>query len=51
MMEGGFPVAMELRAEVIELDEVMDDAMSFLHMKVVELVLGIADGIMGTELA
>ena len=51
MMEGGFPVAMELRAKVIELNEVMDNAMSFLHMKVVELVLGIADGIMGTELA
>ena len=51
MMEGGFPVAAKLRAKTIELNEVTDDAMSFLHAKVVELVLGITDGIMGTELA
>ena len=42
---------MKLRAEMIELDEVMDDAMGFLHAKVVELVLSISDGIMGTKLA
>ena len=42
MTEGGFPVAAKLRAEAVELDEVTDDAMSFLHTKVVELVLGVA---------
>ena len=51
MTEGGFPVAAKLRTETIELDEIVDDAMSFLHTKVVELVLGIADRIMGTKLA
>ena len=51
MTEGGFPVATKLRAETIELNEVTDYAMSFLHTKVVELVLGIADRIVGTELA
>ena len=51
MTEGGFPVAAKLRAKTIELDEVTDDAMSFLHTKVVELVLSIADRIVGTELA
>ena len=51
MTEGSFPVATKLRAETIELDEVADNAMSFLHTKVVELVLGIADGIVGTKLA
>ena len=51
IMEGSFPIATKLRAETIELDEVMDNAMGFLHTKVVKLVLGIADGIMGTELA
>ena len=51
MMEGSFPIAAKLRAEMIELDEVTDNAMSFLHTKVVELVLGVANGIVGTELA
>ena len=51
MMEGGFPVTAKLRAEAIEVDEITDDAMSFLHTKVVELVLSVADGIVGTELA
>ena len=51
MTEGGFPVAAKLRAETIELDKVTDNAMSFLHTKVVKLVLGVADGIVGTELA
>ena len=51
MTEGSFPIAAKLRAETIELNEIADDAMSFLHMKVVELVLGVADRIVGTELA
>ena len=51
MMKGGFPVATKLRTETIELDKVTDDAMGFLHTKVVKLVLGITDGIMRTELA
>ena len=51
MMEGGFPITAKLRAKAIELDEITDDAMSFLHTKVVELVLSVADGIVGTELA
>ena len=51
MTEGSFPVTAKLRAEVIELDEITDDAMSFLHTKAVELVLSITDGIVGTELA
>ena len=51
MMEGSFPIAVKLRAEMIELDEVMDDVMGFLHVKVVELVLSISDGIVGTKLA
>ena len=51
MTEGGFPIATKLRAETIELDEVADDVMSFLHMKVVKLVLGVTDRIVGTELA
>ena len=51
MTEGGFPIATKLRAETVELDEVTDNVMSFLHMKVVELVLSVADRIMGTELA
>ena len=51
MTESGFPVAAKLRTETIELDEVADNAVSFLHTKVVELVLGVADGIVGTELA
>ena len=51
MMEGSFPIAVKLRAETIELNEVADNAMSFLHTKVVELVLSVANGIMGTELA
>ena len=51
MTEGGFPVAAKLGAETIELHEIADDAMGFLHTKVVELVLGIADGIVGTKLA
>ena len=50
MTEGGFPVAMKLRAETIELDEVTDNARSFLHTKVVELVLSITDRIVGTKL-
>ena len=51
MMEGGFPVTAKLRAKAIELNEITDDAMSFLHTKVVELVLSVADRIVGTELA
>ena len=51
MMEGGFSIAAKLRAKTIELDEVTDDAMGFLHAKVVKLVLGITDRIVGTELA
>ena len=51
MTESGFPVAVKLRTETIELDEIVDDAVSFLHTKVVKLVLGVADGIVGTELA
>ena len=51
MTESGFAVATKLRTETIELDEIVDDALSFLHMKVVELVLGVADRIVGTELA
>ena len=37
MMEGSFPIAMKLRAETIELNEVADDVMSFLHTKVVKV--------------
>ena len=51
MMEGSFPIATKLRAEMIELNEVTDNVMGFLHVKVVELVLSVADGIMGAELA
>ena len=51
MTEGGFPVTAKLRAKTIELDEVTDDMMGFLHAKVVELVLSTANGIVGTELA
>ena len=51
MTESGFPVAAKLRTEMIELDEIADDAVSFLRTKVVELVLGVTDGIVGTELA
>ena len=48
---GGFPVTAKLRSETVELDEVGDDVMGFLHMKVVELMLSITNGIVGTELA
>ena len=51
MTKSSFPIATKLRTETIELDEIADDAVSFLHTKVVELVLGVADGIVGTELA
>ena len=51
MTKSGFPIAAKLRTETIELDEIADDAVSFLHTKVVELVLGVADRIVGTELA
>ena len=51
MTESGFPIATKLRTETIELDEIADDVVSFLHTKVVELVLGVADRIVGTELA
>ena len=51
MTKSGFPIATKLRTETIELDEIADDAVSFLHTKVVKLVLGVADRIVGTELA
>ena len=51
MTKSGFPIAAKLRTKTIELNEVADDAVSFLHTKVVELVLGVADRIVGTELA
>ena len=51
MTEGGFPVTAKLKAKMIELNEITDNVMSFLHTKVVELVLSVANGIVGTELA
>ena len=51
MTEGSFPVTAKLRAETIELNEVIDDVMGFLHTKVVELVLSITNRIVGTKLA
>ena len=51
MVKGGFPITTKLRAKMIELDEVVDNVMGFLHTKVVKLVLSVTDGIVGTKLA
>ena len=50
VMKGGVAITLELRREAVELHDVVNDSLRILHPQVVELVLGVSDGVMRAEL-
>ena len=48
--KGGVAITLELRREAVELHDVANDSLRVLHPQVVELVLGISNGVMRAEL-
>ena len=43
--KGSVAIALELRCEAVELHDVVNDLLRVLHLQVVELVLGVSDGV------
>ena len=50
MTKGGITITLELRCEVVELHDVANDSLHVLHLQVVELVLGVSDGVVQAKL-
>ena len=48
--KGGVAIILELRRKVVELHDVANTSLCVLHPQVVELVLGVSDGVMRAEL-
>ena len=48
--KGGVAITLELRREAVELRDVANDSLRVLHSQVVELVLGVSDGVVRAEL-
>ena len=49
-MKGGVSITLELRPEAVEFHDVANDSLCVLHPQVVELVLGVSDGVVWAEL-
>ena len=50
VMKGSIAIALELRHEAVEFHNVVNDSLHVLHPQVVELVLGVSNGIVRAEL-
>ena len=48
--KGGVAITLELRREAVELHNVVNDSLRVLHPQVVELVLGVSDGVVRAKL-
>ena len=49
MMQSAIAISLNLGHDLIEVDHIAIDAMGVLHVEVIELVLGISNGVVGTE--
>ena len=50
VMKGGITITLELRREAVEFHDIANDSLRVLHPQVVELVLGVSDGVVRAEL-
>ena len=50
VMKGGVAITLELRCKAVELRDVANNLLRVLHPQVVELVLGVSDGVVQAEL-